>query len=641
MKHVLKGVIYLSLIFMFSLGCGATAVQQEYKSHKVQKGETVSSISREYKISKEDIYRLNPDARKGLSVNTMLILPAAITTVSEAGPMQFKMHRVRRKQTLFSISQRYGVSIDDLKKYNKELYSRSLKKGEKIRIPLQSKPNTSVVAVNTNSNNNPGSSSKHTVEPKETKFGIARKYGITMAELEALNPGVGANLPIGTILNVPEQAVISSATIDDENYDFYEVLAKEGFFRLKVKLGLEEAAIVALNPYAKDGLKEGMILKIPKRNGAVEVAGDANIIDLSTKIYNRETKNIAIMLPFQLHKTSNDSIGADEEFIKENGALRVALDFYSGVLMAAEFAKDKGISVNISVYDTQASESKTGSIISSNNFKDTHAVIGPLLRKNVEKAAQALRGTDTPVFSPLSNRAVKMSPNLFQTLPTDKMLEEKMLEFLELNKEGKNTVIISDSKHIRQKAALLKVLPGAKTKQPREKGFLYATDITALMQKGIDNWIILASSDPVIVSNVVGILNGIPGEYKIRLFTLDKNDAYDYNDVSNMHLAKLSFTFPSVNKSYDFNERNAFVTSYKNTHGVLPNRYAVRGFDVTYDVLLRLASADDMYDATSSDYSTEYIENRFRYSKKMFSGYQNNALYIIKYTDNLIFEVVE
>lgn len=637
MKHVLKGVIYLSLIFMFSIGCGATAVQQEYKSHRVQKGETVSSISRQYNISKEDIYRLNPDARKGLSENTTLVLPTTVAAQPD-GPMQFKMHRVKRKETLFSVSQRYNVSIDDLKKYNKELYSRSLKKGEKIRIPLQKKGTSTEIAVNTNTNNN---ASTHTVAPKETKFGIARKYGITITELNALNPDVGANLPIGIVLNVPKQSVTTSATIDDENYDFYEVLAKEGFFRLKVKLGLEKEEIVALNPYAKDGLKEGMILKIPKNNEDVEVVGAANIIDLEKKIYNRDTKNIAVMLPFQLHKTNNDSIVANEDLIKVNGAVRVALDFYSGVLMATEFAKDKGISVNVEVFDTQASESKTASIVSSNDFSDTHAVIGPLLRKNVEKAAQGLRNSDTPVFSPLSNRDVKMSANLFQTLPTDEMLEKRMLAFLAQHQAGKNTVIISDAKHNREKLALLKVLPNAKTKQPRDKGFLYALDITELMQEDTENWVVLASSDPVIVSNVVGVLNGIPDTYRVRLFTLDKNDAYNYDDVSNVHLAKLNFTFPSVNKSYDFNERNAFVTSYKNKYGVLPNRYAVRGFDVTYDVLLRLASADDMYDATNSDYSTEYIENRFRYSKKMFSGYQNNALYIIKYADNLIFEVVE
>ena len=58
-------------------------------------------------------------------------------------------------------------------------------------------------------------------------------------------------------------------------------------------------------------------------------------------------------------------------------------------------------------------------------------------------------------------------------------------------------------------------------------------------------------------------------------------------------------------------------------------------------VVLKLASADDIYDATDSDYQTEYVENKFHYTKKMFSGYQNNALYIIKYNEKLQLEVEE
>jgi hypothetical protein len=108
-----------------------------------------------------------------------------------------------------------------------------------------------------------------------------------------------------------------------------------------------------------------------------------------------------------------------------------------------------------------------------------------------------------------------------------------------------------------------------------------------------------------------------------------------------VHLAKLGFTFPSVNKSYNFNDKDAFLVSYKNKYGVLPNRFAVRGFDVTYDVLLRLATAKDIYDAHDSEIETEYVENKFRYTRKMFSGFQNNALYIIKYNNDLQFEVVQ
>ena len=612
---------------------------QEYRTHEVKAGETIYSISKQYGVTEQAIYALNPDAKNGLRSNTVLIIPSEGTATSQE-KVTFKKHRVKRKETLFSIAQRYNVTVDDLKKYNKDLYSRPLKKGERIQIPIieivPTNTNTTVTTIETNTSNK----GKHTVQPKETKYGIARKYGITIAELEALNPMIGENLRIGTVLNVPETQVIESATIEDENFEFYEVLPKEGFFRLKVKLGLSQEEIVALNPYAKDGLKEGMILKIPKES-SLEVGSKTVIVNLEDGIRNYSMKKIAVMLPFQLTKSDRDSLKNNADLIRDNGALRVALDFYSGVLMAAEFAKDKGISVELNVYDTEGRSDKVSSIISRNDFSEIDAVIGPLLRKNVERAASELKRTDTPIFSPLSNREIKISANLFQTLPSDEMLQKAMLEYLKDNSEGKNVIIISDAGKATQKAALINAIPGAKALTPREKGFFYDTDISSKLDGARENWVILESTDPVIVANVIGLLNGMPDTVTIRLFTLDKNDAYNYHDVSNLHLAKLNFTFPSVSKSYNYKDKNAFLVSYKNKYDVLPNRFAVRGFDVTYDVLLRLAVADDVYDANDPKVETEYIENKFRYTKKMFSGYQNNALYIIKYNQDLQFEVVE
>ena len=635
----MKKQLYI-LLFGFFLLTVKPVTAQQYKTHRVEKGETIYSISKQYGVTEDAIYKLNPDAKKGLRSNTLLIIPSeGITEVQEK--VTFKKHRVKRKETLFSIAQRYNIAVDDIKKYNKELYSRQLKKGEKIQIPIfevvsNSNDNTSTTSVETGTS----SGGKHTVLPKETKYGIARKYGITIAELESMNPLLGENLQIGTLLNVPEVAVTDSATIEDDNFEFYEVLPKEGFFRLKVKLGMSKEDIITLNPYAAEGLKEGMILKIPK-DKATDADSKSTIVNLEDGITNFSKKKIAVMLPFQLSKTDRDSIKNNVDLIKDNGALRVALDFYSGVIMAAEFAKDKGISVELNIYDTEGRAEKVRSIIDRTDFSEVDAVIGPLLQKNVEQAASSLKKTDTPIFSPLSNREIKISSNLFQTLPTDEMLENAMLDYLRINAVGKNVIIISDSKKTAQKAALVNAIPGAKTMAPREKGFLYDTDISSRLEDQRENWVILESVDPVIVANVVGLLNGMPDQLTIRLFTTDKNDAYNYQDVSNMHLAKLNFTFPSVNKSYNFKDKNAFLVSYKNKHDVLPNRFAVRGFDVTYDVLLRLAIADDVYDANDSNVETEYIENKFRYTKKMFSGYQNNALYIIKYNNDLQFEVVE
>jgi len=605
---------------------------QDYERHVVKEGETLSSISRQYGVSVQELYRLNPDSRQGLKERMVLIIPSG----SEREPSSFKRHRVKRKETIFGIAQKYDVEVNDLKRFNKELYSRPLKRGERIRIPVF--PKVVEMPVDPPVKEEP-SENLHLVQPKETIYGIARQYGITIAELREMNPELDDTLQTGATLKVPEKKIIETAVVDNERFDLYEVQPREGFFRLKVKFGLEQEEIIALNPYAADGLKEGMILKLPRTENLSGIGGD-HLVDLENAISDRSLKRVAIMLPFQVRSMERDSTEYNSELLETNGAMRVALDFYSGVLMAAEFATEKGIPVALDVYDTQGEPTRVARIIAENDFKEVDAVIGPLLRTNVERAAADLKRAGTPIFSPLSNREVKISSNLFQTLPTDEMLEEAMLDFLKDSAAGKKVFIISDAKHLRQKNALMGILPQAELISPREKGFLMVGDINERIKEEEENWFILASENPITVSNVVGLLNGLPEEFRARLLTLERNNAYSYDDVSNQHLAKLQFTFPSVNKGIDYLEKNAFITSYKNRYGVLPNRFAIRGFDVTYDVLLRLASAGDVYSANDSSVVTEYTENKFSYSKKLFSGYQNRAFYIIKYKDDLKFEIL-
>ena len=137
-------------------------------------------------------------------------------------------------------------------------------------------------------------------------------------------------------------------------------------------------------------------------------------------------------------------------------------------------------------------------------------------------------------------------------------------------------------------AAAKAAFPNAKVLDPREEQFLYVVDIEKQLDPLAENWFVLASDNPVLVSNVIGLLNGLPVEKVVRLFTLNKSDAYEFEDIQNSNLARLKFTYPSVYRSYDYDNPDAFVTSYKNKYGVLPNKYAVRGFDLTYDIILRL-----------------------------------------------------
>lgn len=634
--YILKCFLYISVIVLFTVSCGSAAQQQTYTSHAVQQGETAYSIARDYNISESTLYNLNPDAKNGIKVNSILILPSKDGVSKTPKDTKYREHKVKRKETLYGIALLYNVSVDDIKKLNKELYSRELKNGEELLIPAVP---SEMGMINPNIGGLIPGTEEYTVQPKETKYGIARKFGISVAELEDLNPDLGEELKIGTVLIVPDKSVVEDAEINEEDYQFYEVKAKEGFYRLKVKFGLSEEEIIALNPYAKDGLREGMVLKIPKE-GSFTSTDDISTVDLEKRIDNKKMKTIALMLPFRLAQSASDSTQTAEDLLKKDPTLRIALDFYSGALMAAEFAKDQGIPVTLDVYDTERSDSKVTSIISNKDFKSTDAVIGPLLQKNVEKAASMLEKDKIPVFSPLSNRDMEMNENLFQTLPTNAVLEKLMIQYIKSHATGKNVIIISDSKRQRQKEKLQAALPTARTFTPRND-YIQAADISAMVSEGKENWVILESENPVLVSSAVNVLAAMPENHKLRLFTLNRNEAYEWHEVSSARLVKLNFTFPSVNRTASEEAREPFVISYKNKYGVAPNRFAIRGFDVTYDVLLRLASEKDIYDAVLPESETTYIENKFRYEKTGEKGYANQAAYILKYNKELKFDIVE
>jgi LysM repeat protein len=608
---------------------------QTYRSHRVKAGETISGIAADYGVSIEGLYGLNPDARRGVSENMVLILPEP-----GSDPVTFKRHKVKRKETLYSIAQRYGVTVDDIKRFNKKLYSEPLKKGDRLEIPV-GLPKPIEEIAETKADDPAVETAVHEVKPKETRYGIARLYGISINQLDSLNPDLPENFPIGTRLIVPSQKVVEESAVVDEGFDFYEVQPKEGFFRLKVKLGLSQQEIIALNPYAAEGLKAGMILKVPKEE---ELSKGGNVVDLGDYLNNREARKVALMLPFQVPKFDTDSLELRTEIMREprNNALRVALDFYSGVLMAADFARDKGMNIELQVFDTQGSLQAVREILDRNDLHSMDAVIGPLLKSNVEYVARELRSDNVPVISPLTNRSLDLTSNLFQSLPDNSRMEKAMLEYIKANRNGKNLLLITDDSRTPQRQAILSALPGIQSLAPKD-GFIYQVDLEqSLRKEQQENWVILESDDPVLVSNVVGLLNGMPDEeYNIRLFTLMKGEVYDFDDISNMHLAKLRFTFPSVSRPFNPDDQQAFLMSYRNSYGVIPNKYAVRGFDLAYDIFLRLGTADDLYDACDPDVETHYVENRFRYDKKLLSGYRNQAFYLLQYNEELNLDIIE
>ena len=642
-----KFLIVLGIVAFSSFGYA-----QNLKTHHVQVGESVESIAKRYKITVADIYALNPDAKSNFSVDTVLIIPESFVSNSTANTevvkelISYKVYKVRRKETLFGIAQKFEVTVDEIKANNKELYSKSLRKGDKIYIPqFKMKPkqvSTQIIQ-------------KYTVLPKEGKWRIAYKFGISVPELEALNPTIGPYLKEGQQLNVPNILDTEKKVIETDEYGYYTVKAKEGFFRLEKKLGLTKSQLETLNPELIDqGLKLGMVLKIPKQNIQKIATESIPVVNLSDSLVDFSSIKIALLLPFKTKSIDFDSLKLAKSQLKRDGYINISTDFYAGVVTAIDSAKRLGISTELEVFDTNAELLNLKSILLQTNFSEYDAILGPITSQNLELTAKYVQRDSVPVVSPFV-KTQAIYPNLYQTIPDENWMRTKLVNYVKSDTIPHQTLIIHDSKNLATANYLKAEFPEASllTSKRDEEGleqfFLMLEDVQKALLSG-RTLVFLESNNEGFVSNITSMLNAMNGitilkdeedneteiERDIVLMTTSKNRAFEGVNISNYDLSNLYFQYPSVNFVSRFS--NAFEQRFLQEFGTFPNKYAIRGFDITMDILLRLSRYGTLYSETSS-FQTTYLENKFQYVLQPYGGYKNEAGYILKYEDLHIIKV--
>lgn len=208
---------FVVVLIFFSVGAFA---QDNFIKHKISQGDNLSVIAKKYGVKVKDITDANPNAPKILKLNSVLLIPSKNKSVvqgktkseikepkSEAIVNNSGSHEVLAKETLWGISKKYNVSVDDLKKANPSLETEGLKIGRQIIIPsnaVASVINSTAARETSKPDIIPLNEVEIAVEvqSKETKYAIAKRYGITVAELEKQNPSAKKKLRVGSILKI-------------------------------------------------------------------------------------------------------------------------------------------------------------------------------------------------------------------------------------------------------------------------------------------------------------------------------------------------------------------------------------------------------------------------------------------------------
>lgn len=146
------------------------------KTYIVKNGDTLYSIAQNNNITLDELKKANNLNSNILSINQVLIIP-----VFSSGEINYI---VQKGDNLYSISNKYGVSVNDIKTLN-NLSTNILQIGQVLKIPGSENYNTYIV------------------QKGDSLWKIAQKYGTSVSQLKVINNLSTTNLNIGQSLLIP------------------------------------------------------------------------------------------------------------------------------------------------------------------------------------------------------------------------------------------------------------------------------------------------------------------------------------------------------------------------------------------------------------------------------------------------------
>lgn len=464
-------------------------------SHVVLERQTLFSISKAYNVSVEDIYKYNPSVKQsGLVKNSIIIIPVAEeTVVKEEAPKQVEIE---------------APVQESLQKAEKEPVKKETAKKKK---------------------------KTHTVKWYESIDDIAAKYGVTAEEVMAANKLSDRKLKSRMKLEIPEpgEVVIADVAAEEET--------------------------------------------LPQADSTTVISHDGQIAEETEDespwwtFRKNEKVTASLLLPFKATGTSGS---------------RSNMDFYSGVLLAVNDLAAAGISTDLNVYDiADGSYDPT-----RNDIRNSDLIIGPVSVKDITMSLTSV-GNSSVLVSPLDPKAeslVSTHPDMVQAptphkmqyndlaawvkedcLPDDKviLISEKGARLTEASLEMKQSV---DSARIDYSSFSYSILEGRDIEKP----------LKALMTNTATNRIMIISENEAFVNDVVRNLNMmIHQKYNVTLYGPSKIRSFETIEVENFHKTNLHV---SLTYYIDYNDPRVknLLMKYRALFNTEPTQFAYQGYDI-------------------------------------------------------------
>ncbi len=231
-------------------------------NYKVQAGDTLTAVANKLGVSNADIASLN-----GFHANTSLIagqtikVPATSSQVERKLNNQAVRYTVQSGDSLSSVANKYGISVDELAAANNLSRTAGLIRGKNLTIPASGTVKVDRQTSNSSKNDNVArgnvikSTENYTVKSGDSLNALANKYGVSVRDLAATNKlATNAQLQRGQTIKVPKLT------------DTYTVKSGDSLSSVAKKYGISVAELAKMNGLsAKVELKKGQKLIVPNK----------------------------------------------------------------------------------------------------------------------------------------------------------------------------------------------------------------------------------------------------------------------------------------------------------------------------------------------------------------------------------------